>query len=429
MKITMFAAGSQGDIQPCLSLCKGLQNAGYSLTLAAPEDFAGFAQKHQVNFSPLRGDVQKIMASETAREFMETAGSNPFKSMRAMRTLIAPVVMRMVTDAYDSCRDADALICLGVFSPFGYSIAEKLNIPLMNIEPTPLLPTRAFPAPSWPIQKNLGGLPNFLSGLAMLLVIWQWYRPFVHDFRQQLGLPPSKSGYFYRALRSTPLLAAYSPQIIPRPVDWPSSVHVTGYYFLDSSPDWEPSPELESFLDAGDPPVYIGFGSMSTRNPEKLAKLILEAIANSGQRAVLLTGWGGLQTEELPEDVFVLDYAPHGWLFPRMSAVVHHGGAGTSAEGVRAGVPSVILPFAFDQSFWGARIKSLGVGPDPIPQKKLTVDRLSRAIRLAATDPALRQRASSIGAAVRSEQGVGKAVDVVNKYFGRPDRSQSEGTG
>jgi UDP:flavonoid glycosyltransferase YjiC (YdhE family) len=203
-------------------------------------------------------------------------------------------------------------------------------------------------------------------------------------------------------------------------------VHITGYYFLDSSLDWKPSPELETFLATGNPPVYIGFGSMSTRNPEKLAKLMLDAIANCGQRAVLLTGWGGLQADELPDDVFVLDYAPHGWLFPRMSAVVHHGGAGTTAEGLRAGVPTVILPFAFDQSFWGARIKSLGIGPDPIPQKKLTVDRLSRAIRLAATDPAMRQRAKSFGAAIRSEKSIDQAVDIVKKCFGLPDSSESE---
>ena len=174
----------------------------------------------------------------------------------------------MVEDAYAACLDADALICLGVFSAFGKSIAEALHIPMIDIEPTPLLPTNAFPAPSWPVQKDVGGLHNHLSGRAMLDVIWLWYSPFVNDFRQRLGLSTYTAASFYRALRSTPMLSAYSPSLIPHPADWPESVHVTGYFFLDTQADWQPSPELEAFLDAGDPPVYIGFGSMAvaTRN-------------------------------------------------------------------------------------------------------------------------------------------------------------------
>jgi UDP:flavonoid glycosyltransferase YjiC (YdhE family) len=423
MKITIFAAGSQGDIQPCVSLGKGLQREGYRVTLAAPEDFAGYVQKHEVGFYPLRGDVQKIMASDTGRKFMETGGANPIKSIRAIRTMIAPVMMRMVEDAYTACRDADALICLGVFSPFGQSIAEALNIPNINIEPTPLLPTRVFPAPSWPIQRNLGGLHNYLSGIAMLQVIWQWYSPFVRDFRQRLGLPACSAARFYQALRSTPMLGAYSPSIIPHPADWPANIHVTGAFFLDQQADWQPSPELKAFLEAGSPPVYVGFGSMAGRNPEKLARLILDALAISGQRGLLLTGWGGLRAGLVPDNVFVLDSAPHRWLFPRMAAVVHHGGAGTTAEGLRAGVPSVIVPFAFDQFFWGARIKELGLGPDPIPQKDLTADRLAEAIRISVTDAGMKQRANSCGAAIRAENGIGSAVEIIKQYFGEPGRS------
>lgn len=420
MKITIFAAGSRGDIQPCIALSRGLQQAGYHVCLAAPEDFAGFIQKHDVGFYPLGGDVQQIMASDTGRKFMETGGANPIKSIRAVRTMIAPVVMRMAEDAYAACRDAEALICLGVFSPFGQSIAEALSIPIINVEPTPLLPTKAFPAPSWPIQRDLGGLHNYLSGMAMLQVIWLWYRPFVNDFRQRLGLSTCTAARFYRALRSTPMLSAYSPNIIPHSADWPDSVRVTGYFFLDTQADWQPSSELKAFLEAGDPPVYIGFGSMAGRNPEQLARLILEALAKSGQRGLLLTGWGGMRTEWVPDNVFVVDSAPHSWLFPRMAAVVHHGGAGTTAEGLRAGVPTVIVPFVFDQPFWGARVKALGLGPDPIPQKNLTADRLAYAIRIAVTDPSMRQRANSCGEAIRAENGIGNAVKIIKRYFGEP---------
>ena len=426
MKITVFAAGSRGDIQPCVALSQALQQAGYQVRLAAPEDFAGFIQEYGVDFYPLRGDVQQIMASDTGKRFMETGGANPIKSIKAIRTMIAPVVMSMAEDAYAACQDADALICLGVFSAFGQAIAEALHIPIIHVEPTPLLPTRAFPAPSWPIQKNLGGWHNFLSGMAMLQIIWLWYRPFVNDFRRQLGLSAYTFARFYRALKSTPMLSAYSPSIIPHPADWPETVHITDYFFLDTQTDWQPSPELDAFLEAGDPPVYIGFGSMAGDKPEQLATLVLKALAKSGQRGLLLTGWGGLRPELVPDNVFVLDAAPHSWLFPRMAAVVHHGGAGTTAEGLRAGVPAIIVPFVFDQPFWGARIKRLGLGPKPIPRKKLTADQLANAIRIVVADSGMKQRAKSCGEAIRAENGLDNAVKIVQRYFGEPRVVESE---
>jgi sterol 3beta-glucosyltransferase len=420
MKITVFAAGSRGDIQPCVVLSRGLQQAGYRVSLAAPEDFAGFARQHRVDFYPLRGDVQQIMAGDTGRTFMESGGANPLKSIGAVRKMIRPVIGQMLKDAYRACQQADAIICLGVFSAFGKSISEKLGIPIVNLEPTPLLPTRAFPAPSWPIQRNLGGLHNYLAGLAMLLVLWQWYRPFVNDFRKSLGLSSFHYHDFYRIVRSTPMVSAYSLSIIPHPADWPDRVHVTGNLFLEETADWRPPPELEAFLEAGDPPVYIGFGSMAGRRPERLAGIVLEALASSGQRGVLLTGWGGLKTESTPEHLFVLEAAPHSWLFPRMAAVVHHGGAGTTAEGLRAGVPSIIVPFVLDQPVWGARIQALGLGPKPTPQKKLTAVRLAEAIRIAVSDSGMRQRAIAYGTAVRAEDGTGNAVKVIKKYLGEP---------
>ncbi len=351
---------------------------------------------------------------------METGGANPIKSIRAVRKMIAPVVMRMAQDAYAACQQSDAIICLGVFSAFGYSIAEALHIPIINIEPTPLLPTREFPAPSWPIQRNLGRIHNFISGLAMLQILWLWYSPYVNDFRRHLGLRTYTRSPFNRILRSTPMLGAYSPSIIPHPADWPESLHVTGYFFQASPINWQPPSELKAFLEAGKPPVYIGFGSMSGRNSEQLAKLILEALTRSGQRGLLLSGWGGLQVKIASEQAFVLDAAPHSWLFPRMAAVVHHGGAGTTAEGLRAGVPAVIIPHILDQPFWGARIKELGVGPDPIPLKHLNPDRLADAIRIAVSDPNIQQRANSYGEVVRAENGVRNAVNIIQRYFGNP---------
>ncbi len=417
MQITIFAAGSRGDIQPCIALGRGLQRAGCRVRLAAPQDFAAFVQAQGVDFWPLRGDVQQAMASDTGRQFMETGGANPFQSMRAMRALITPVALQMAEDAAAACCDADAILCLGVLAAFGAAIAQVRGLPLLLFEPTPLLPTRAFPAPGWPLQRNLGGWLNRLSGAAMLRVLWYWYAPGVNAFRARLGLPGAAAAGFVHTLRTTPLIAAYSPAIIPPPQDWPEHVHLTGYLFLEERAAWQPPPDLLAFLETGPPPVYIGFGSMAGRDPAQLAHLVIEALAACGQRGLLLTGWGGLQAETVPDTVYVLDAAPHSWLFPRMAAVVHHGGAGTTAEGLRAGVPAVIVPFAFDQFFWGARVQALGLGPAPIPRKQLTAARLAGAIHKAVTDPTIRQRAVACGQAIRAEDGVGRAVAVVNHYL------------
>lgn len=416
--ITIFAAGSRGDIQPCVVLGKELQRAGYQVLLAAPQNFSNFIRGHGLCHFPLRGDVQQIMDSETGRRFMGESGSNPISQIRAMRAMLGPVALKMADDALEACREADLLISLAIFAPLAKTIAEIKQIPVIHIEPTPVLPTISFPAPGWPVQRNLGRLHNRLSGFAMLQVIWQWYRPFVNSFRNRFGLPPFTAADFYQILKTNPLLGAYSQHVIPRPNDWPESVTITGYWFLDDSDGWHPQQSLQAFLEDGDPPVYIGFGSMSGKDPERQADIVLKALAESGQRGILLTGWGGLRARTVPEEVFVLDTAPHSWLFSRMAVVVHHGGAGTTAEGLRAGVPSLILPFTVDQPFWGRRVQSLGVGSAPIPQRQLTSAKLAQAIHESVADSEIKLRAARLGEAIRSENGVGVAVGVIQAYLG-----------
>jgi UDP:flavonoid glycosyltransferase YjiC (YdhE family) len=223
------------------------------------------------------------------------------------------------------------------------------------------------------------------------------------------------------------MVSAYSPAVIPHPSDWPDTVHITSYLFLDAHAGWQPPPALEAFLRAGNPPVYVGFGSMAGQHPEQLAAVVLKALAKSGQRGLLLTGWGGLAAAAVPENVFVLDSAPHSWLFPRMAAVVHHGGAGTTAEGLRAGVPAVILPFAFDQPFWAARLQALGVAPAPLSRKRLTADRLASAITKAVADSGMKQRARAMGAVIRAEDGVSNAVRAIMQHLGAPRVNESDG--
>ena len=417
MRIVIFAAGSQGDIQPCIRLGKGLQASGFEILLAAPQNFANLSREHGIPFHPLRGDVQAIMAGDTGRKFMERSGANPISSIAAMRKMLTPVALQMAEDALEASRGADALISLAVFATLGRTISEILNISLILIEPTPMLPTRNFPAPGFPVQSNMGGLLNRFSGYMMLQVIWQWYRLFVNDLRTRHGLRSLRGSDFYRTLATTPLLGAYSPQVIPPPRDWTSKLHITGYWFQEDARDWQPSQNLKKFLGEGEAPVYIGFGSMAGRDPERFARIVLEALTQTGQRGVIATGWGGMNVMQVPKYVLVLDSAPHGWLFPRMAAVVHHGGAGTTAEGLRAGVPTVIIPFTVDQPFWGNRVKALGVGPAPITASKLTAEALASAIDSAITDSTMRQRAASLGAMIRAEDGVGKAVDIIKQLL------------
>jgi UDP:flavonoid glycosyltransferase YjiC (YdhE family) len=218
--------------------------------------------------------------------------------------------------------------------------------------------------------------------------------------------------------RAVPLLYGYSPTVVPKPSDWDEHAHVTGYWFLDHAPDWQPPAGLVDFLESGSPPVYVGFGSLVSGGAEKASRVVLDALRQSGQRGVLATGWGGLGPSDLPGEVYATESVPHDWLFPRMAAVAHHGGAGTTGAGLRAGVPSIILPFSKDQPFWARRVEALGAGPAPIPRKRLTAGRLAQAMHVAVTDESIRERSAALGEAIRGENGVGNAVRVVNQAIG-----------
>ncbi len=417
MRITIFGAGSQGDIQPCLRLGNRLQQSGLEALVALPQNFTGQARAAGLTCYPLRGDVQQIMAGETGQKYMTSGGNNPIQSILAMRKMLKPVALDMAEDVLSACRQADALITLAVFAPFGKTIAEICGIPLILIEPTPVLPTGDFPAPGWLIQRDWGRLMNRFSGFAMLEVIWQWYRPFINEFRKRFGLRPLNGTDFYQTLSSAPLLGAYSPNVIPHPKDWTDNAHITGYWFDAAQTGWQPSVELAAFLEQGEPPVYVGFGSMAGRSPAFFAEIVLEALQKTNRRGILATGWGGMHVADVPKEIFVLDSAPHGWLFPRMSVVVHHGGAGTTAESLRAGIPAVIVPFIADQLFWGKRVQALGAGVEPVAAKHLTVNRLAEAIQKAASDPAIRQRAAALGKAIQVEDGPGNAAKIIRQYL------------
>jgi UDP:flavonoid glycosyltransferase YjiC (YdhE family) len=239
------------------------------------------------------------------------------------------------------------------------------------------------------------------------------YRRPINEWRRDvLGMPPARGEELLNG-RPVTTLYAYSEAVVPRPDDWDESSVVTGYWFLDAPAGWQPDPALVSFIENGPPPVYVGFGSMSMFGAAATTDAILEAITLAGQRAVLTNGESMLAADPLPGEVFVAGAVPHDWLFPRMAAVVHHGGAGTTGAALRAGKPTVICPFVGDQAFWGRRVAALGVGPSPVPFRKLTAGLLAGAIQRAVTDVEMQRQAASLGETIRAEDGIGRAVAVI----------------
>ncbi len=418
-RITILAHGTRGDVQPAIALGKGLQDVGYRVKMMASPNFQSWIEEHGLETAVSRINVQTVMESAGGQAWVE-AGHKPLVQLRVMRKLIAEAGWDMVEDAWHACQDADAIISSFTSDTYAYSIAEKLQVPLISLalQPTMIATRNGRSMVNAPLPARTS-LVNYLFGkLIIEPAPWQIYGAITNRFRQEvLGLPPSNGRENAVSRRQTPMLLAYSPHVVPTPADWPPQFHPCGYLFLDDDANWQPPPELQAFLDAGDPPICIGFGSMIGRNPENITRLLIEAVVDSGQRAVFLSGWAGLAALNPPDTVFQLEAAPHSWLYPRMAAVVHHGGAGTTAAGIRAGVPSVIVPHMVDQPFWGGRLCQLGASPRPIPRHKLTATRLASAMRSVVSEPAIRAKAKQLGELVRGEDGVKTAVATIQQLL------------
>ena len=416
MKIAVLAAGSRGDIQPYLSLAWALQRQGHAVRLAANANFRDMAASYGLPFFPIQVDSQAFVQQQEARAWLESR--SPLKlaltSLRAVRPTLGP----LLRDAWRASEGAEAIIYHAFTLPMGYYIGRQRGVPCLAASMYPM-PTRTHPALPLDVQRSLGGPLNLLSHLLVDHFTWLTYRPAVRAFWQgetRIALSsPRRALYRERG----PILCCYSPAVLPAPPDLPGYVHLTGYWFLDPPADWKPDPALVTFLESGPPPVYIGFGSMG--NPARAREttaVVLTALAATGQRAVLAAGWSGLGTgSTLSPQVFRLQSAPHTWLLPRMAAIVHHGGVGTTGASLRAGVPNIVVPHFADQYFWGRRVAALGAGPQPIPRPQLTVERLAQALNTALDDPAIRRRAAEIGARLRAENGLDRAVELIHCYL------------
>lgn len=418
MRITIITVGSRGDVQPYVALGLGLKAAGHQVRLATDATFEEMIRSRGLDCHPVEGNPREILDSEEGQALMRT-GSNPLAAVDRIFRILRPRMLSMVSDAWDACQGTDAVI----FSTFGFfaaqPVAEKMGLPSIPAYLQPVSPTGAFPSTSLPSPIHLGAWYNRLTYAITNKILWRFCGRALNEARQQvLGLAPIPREPFTAAHRQRfPILYGWSPSVLPKPADWGDWLNVTGYWFLDTEAGWQPPGQLVDFLEAGPPPVYVGFGSMNNRNAEETTDTVLKALAIAKQRGILVTGWGGLSVDDLPDNVFKVDAIPHDWLFPRVSAVVHHAGIGTTAAGLRAGAPTIAVPFFGDQPFWAERAFKLGVGPRPIPRKKLSAERLAEAISIAVSDAGMRSRAADLGKRIRAEDGVAGAVEAFTNHI------------
>lgn len=417
MKIFIVTLGTRGDVQPYVALGKGLIAAGHKVMVCAPSSFKNFVTEHGLQYGYMDNEILKLIDSDAGRDAVEDS-TNLLAWLKTYATLIRqvkPMQAQMVQDAGKAAAQFQPdLIIYHPKAMAGPHLAEKYSVPRIMSVPLPIFTATAeFPSMVFPGWK-LGDWYNRITYTLSVKLAWMQYRGTVNPWRKNaLGLAAAANSFDEMVLdngQPTPTIYPYSQHVVPRPSDWPETTISPGYWFLDRLDEWQPPADLLAFLEAGPPPVYVGFGSMAGKDPAKKAKIAIDALKKSGHRGLIATGWGGLTIDSLPETIFKIDAAPHDWLFDRVTAVVHHGGAGTTAAGLRAGKPTIICPFMGDQPFWGKRVVALGVGAGPIPQKKLNADNLAAAIKKVVTDPQIQQRAATLGEKIRAEDGVTKAV-------------------
>jgi sterol 3beta-glucosyltransferase len=417
MNIALIGFGSRGDVQPFLALALALRARGHTVTLTATNDCAAQIAASGIDYIPIPHSFKDILASN-ALEQVRREGFNLkdiLASLRGTMTKMSHLYRDTVRIVVESAQNADMIICHGLVAAIAYTLHLQHHIPILSSIATPMFPTRDFPVPFFPSVPIGQRFYNPLTyRLLMRLMIGHFIEP-INDYRRRVALPTLSLGQTLDILFSeqVPLVMHYSPHVGPVPSDWGTHVHVVGTWPLPEPIDWTPPDKLHTFLAQGDPPVFIGFGSMSIAKPAQMAQRISEALRMAGLRGVLQAGWGGLIHED--NHLITIEEVPHDWLFPRMSAVVHHGGSGTTHAALHAGKPSLIVPFIADQPFWGRRVAELGAGLPPIPPRRLASERLAGALHTLTQDTTIRRRAEELSALLRTEDGLGKTCVLVEQ--------------
>ena len=409
MKIAILTSGTRGDVQPYIALGKALRTRGHDVLLACPDNFASWVVGHGLEFRSIGVDMQAFLQLPEGREVLS---GNPFTLIKIWRKTIIPLMRGTLDATWKSARDADVII----YHPkvaCAIDVAEATGAALVSTAPFPIFPTKAFPF--FVFKGNFGSwlnrisyMPFIFSRLIFLRMINRWRK-------ETLGLGKGPAFMPINRVKGGPFiqLCMASPALIPYPNDPEENIQTTGYWFLEEGTDWQPDAALTEFLKTGDKPIYIGFGSMPSWDPKKLTKEIIEGARLANVRAILAIGWGGLKELELPETMFAIKGAPHDALFEHVSAVVHHGGAGTTAAGLRAGLPTLICHSAFDQPYWGRRICSLGCGPKPQSLKRIKAAGFARGLEDLTRKTSYRERAGEIARTIAKEDGITRAIELI----------------
>lgn len=406
MRIQLIAIGSTGDVQPMVVLGRELSRRGHTVSIAAFSALRPLVEKAGFAFFPLPGDAERFIGS------IMQPGASPFTYLSRLENALQSVACPLFDALYAACEQADAVVTT-YFGSTVYAIAERLRIPLFQVCYAPMDPTGACCLPVMP-PPRLGPAVNRATFRLGYLLIGGLERRYAHPWCQGRGLrarPVRARPDYAVADRQIPVLYAYSELLFPRPREWGPNLHATGFW-MDERPDYAPPEDLLSFLSAGPPPVYIGFGSMNAGDGAAALASVLKALQKTRQRAVLSSGWGGLLSEAPRDLVYAVHgYVPHGFLMERVRAAVHHGGAGTTAACLSAGVPCLAVPFGGDQFFWGDRIHALGLGPKPLPRTRLRPGPLAARLQDLLENPAYLENAKRLQAGLRREDGPRAAAD------------------
>jgi len=416
MNILLIAFGTRGDVQPVIALGKGLQAAGQTVRLVAGANFHTWIASHGLDVVDTQVDIQAMMQSETGVAWVQAR--SPFDEIRQMRKLYEATGLEIARDILRVAEWADLIVGGFTSDNAAQGIAQKLGKRYITHTLQPLHPTRLGEATNVPFKAHGESVLNVWSTRFAEQMLFSVYAKTMNAFRAELGEPPHTRKSYYDTLHAVPALFAYSPHVVPPPRDWPAHKRITGYWFLDEASGWRAPDDLQDFLQAGSAPLYIGFGSMSDSDGKATGEMIVNAMRENKLRAVLAQGWAGLHIDnhEQADDVFVLKSAPHDWLFPCMAAVVHHGGAGTTAAAFRAGVPQFIVSHFGDQHYWGRRVHELGVGPKSVQRRQLNQTNLRAALRDLTQQDAFRRNATALGEKIRAEDGVANAVSVMREW-------------
>ncbi len=408
--ITILCSGSRGDFQPYIALAQQLKKLGETVRITAGESHRAFVESYGIEVFPLSLDLSNI---DIDPKMLENAGSsdNPLKMLLTFNQM-KQYGYALTTEYYEACKESDLIIYHPGCS-MGYFAAKALGIPCVLASPFPLHKTKEYLSVVMYGKSKSNPLSIALSYKMLHGMLWMTSKTSLKRFfKETFGkLPkPFDAPYETHTTSLYPSITSCSAEIFPKPQDLNPHMHQMGYWFVEEDVPYTPSAELLDFINQGEKPMYIGFGSMtSLSQDEALVTLVLDAIKKTGKRAII----SGLKsTSPLPDTVFSIDSVPHSWLFNHVALVCHHGGAGTSAAGFAAGVPSVIIPFSNDQFAWAHRAYDLGIGVAPVYKKALTADKLATAL-LSAYEPKVVQKANAIGEKIRAESGAKDAAELI----------------